>query len=110
MPIDPTKMNAAASAYSHAAGLKDKFASPHLPGEGPEANRPSFADLLGESLDDARDIGYRGEAKSAQAIAGKAELHDLVVAVSNAELSLDLIVAVRDRAISAYNDIIKMPI
>ena len=47
---------------------------------------------------------------SAKAIAEKADLTDLVTSVTNAELTLQTVVAVRDRMISAYQDIIKMPI
>ncbi len=72
--------------------------------------RPEFSELLGTSLDKARDANYGGESMSTKALANEAELHDLVTAVSNAELTLNTVVAVRDRVISAYNDIIKMPI
>ena len=50
------------------------------------------------------------EKMSAQAAAGKADVTDVVAAVSNAEISLQLVVAVRDRAVQAYQDIIRMPI
>ena len=45
-----------------------------------------------------------------QALAGKADLADVVTAVSNAELTLQTVVAVRDRVVAAYLDILKMPI
>jgi flagellar hook-basal body complex protein FliE len=47
---------------------------------------------------------------STKSIANEAELHDLITSVSNAELTLNTVVAVRDRMISAYQDIIKMAI
>ena len=45
-----------------------------------------------------------------QIVAGKADLTDVVTAVSEAETALNTVVAIRDRVISAYQDIIKMPI
>ncbi len=45
-----------------------------------------------------------------KALVGKADLTDVVTAVSEAETALNAVVAVRDRVISAYQEIIKMPI
>jgi flagellar hook-basal body complex protein FliE len=101
------KFNQAANAYKNAAQMKG-FGTPALPGE--EQTGPSFGELVHESLDKARGKTYESEAVSAKAIANKAELTDLVTSVTNAELTLQTVVAVRDRMISAYQDIIKMPI
>jgi flagellar hook-basal body complex protein FliE len=109
--------NKAASAYQNTAGLQSAKTSvasltesPHLQGESPTAFKPSFESLLGEALDKARDAGYKGEGVSAESVAGKAEYHQLVTAVNNADLTLRTVVAVRDRLINAYNDMLKMPI
>lgn len=72
--------------------------------------KPDFADLVTTGLDTARDSGYKGEIVSSKSVANNAELHELVTAVSNAELTLNTVVAVRDKVIGAYQDIIKMPI
>jgi len=74
------------------------------------SNTPRFADLLSEGLSDARKTGYQGEITATEALSNKTELHELVTAVSNAELTLNTVIAVRDRIISAYQDIIKMPV
>jgi flagellar hook-basal body complex protein FliE len=102
------KFNQAANAYKNASQMKG-FATPGMPGED-AANGPSFGELVHESLDRARAKTYESESISAKAIANKAELTDLVTSVTNAELTLQTVVAVRDRMISAYQDIIKMPI
>lgn len=108
--------NHAASAYRDATRVAEKIIS-ETGGDGAaspvtiqKSMEPSFTDLLGSSLDKARDAGYGGEQMSTKAIAGEADLHDLITAVSNAELTLNTVVAIRDRVISAYQDIIKMPI
>ncbi len=106
--------NHAASAYKDATRVAEKILSETQTGqaaalEAPK-NAPSFSELLTGGLQKARDAGYGGESTSTKAIANEAELHDLVSAVSNAELTLNTVVAVRDRVINAYNDIIKMPI
>jgi flagellar hook-basal body complex protein FliE len=70
----------------------------------------TFADLVGESLKSAVDIGRKAEDLSAKAIAGKADLNEVVQAVTNAEITLQTVIAVRDRVIAAYQDILRMPI
>lgn len=77
---------------------------------GNENQGPSFKELVSEGLDQARSGGYKAEVTSVEALVNKSELHELVTAVSNAELTLNTVVAVRDRMVNAYQDIIKMPI
>ena len=84
--------------------------SPGLPGEQSSRFKPSFEELVTTGLEKAKGAEYKGEAISTKALAGKAEYHQLVTAVANAELTLRTVVSVRDRMISAYQEIIKMPI
>ncbi len=51
-----------------------------------------------------------GEIESAKAITGETTLPELIQAVSAAEMTLQTTVAVRDRMISAYQEIMRMPI
>lgn len=69
-----------------------------------------FSNLVKGALDTATSTMTRGETLSAQSVAGKAELTDVVTAVTSAELTLQTVVAVRDRVISAYQEIMRMPI
>ena len=41
---------------------------------------------------------------------GKADMVDVVTAMSQAELAMETMVTVRDRVISAYEEIMRMPI
>lgn len=77
---------------------------------GKAAQSGSFVELLGNALQGAADSGYKSEAIATKAIAGKADLTDVVTAVASAENALSTVVAIRDRVINAYQDIIKMPI
>ena len=70
----------------------------------------SFADLVGSAAKAAIETGHKSEQMSAAAIAGKADPTDVVTAVTNAELTLQTALAVRDRVIQAYQDIMRMPI
>jgi len=75
------------------------------------AGDSSFIQMVEKAAKDAADTGYQSEALQMSSLTGgKVELSDLVTAVSNAQLSLETVVAVRDRVINAYQDIIKMSI
>ena len=42
--------------------------------------------------------------------AGKANIVDVVTAVAETEVAIDTLVSVRDKVVSAYEEIMKMPI
>lgn len=69
-----------------------------------------FSDLVKDALKSAAEIGHQAEKQSLSAAAGTADLADVVTAVANAEVALNAVVAVRDRVIQAYQEIIRMPI
>jgi flagellar hook-basal body complex protein FliE len=83
-----------------------------LPGvEGTKtASGPSFLDMVGGALGASAQAGYNSESMAMKALTGKADLTDVVNAVANAETALNTVVAIRDKVINAYQDIIKMPI
>lgn len=70
----------------------------------------NFGDLLKSALNDATHTSKVAEHQIAQQVAGKAELIDVVTAISSAEASLETVMAVRDQVISAYQEIMRMPI
>lgn len=106
-------MSSAAAAYRDASRIAERILQETKAQGSSEQTKPaeaSFSNLVGESLRKAAATGYNSEAVATRALAGKADVTDVVTAVANAELSLNTVVAVRDRVISAYQDIIKMPI
>ncbi|MEM6781601.1 MAG: flagellar hook-basal body complex protein FliE [Pseudomonadota bacterium] len=71
---------------------------------------PSFGDLVKAGLQQSVDTVRAGEQASARAVTGDANLQDVVGAITQAELTLETVVAVRDRLVSAYQEIMRMPI
>lgn len=69
-----------------------------------------FQDMVRDSISKAVELGKTSEATAIQGIQGKADIQDVVLAVSNAEMALETVVAVRDTAIKAYQTIINMSI
>lgn len=70
----------------------------------------NFGDLIKSGLQNVANTLRAGDAASAQAVAGKADLNDVVTAITQAEMTLQTVVAIRDRLISAYQDLMRMPI
>jgi flagellar hook-basal body complex protein FliE len=80
-------------------------------GGGPEAMGGSaFSDMLKGVIEQTTQSARVAETQMAAKVQGKAELIDVVTAVSAAEASLETVMAVRDQVISAYQEIMRMPI
>ncbi len=111
---DVSSFSRAAGAYQDALrvaqNIVEKANASTGMGETSDTSRSSFMSLLGNALQGAENTGYKSEHLSVKALSGKADLTDVVTAVSDAETALDTVTAIRDRVISAYQDIIKMPI
>jgi flagellar hook-basal body complex protein FliE len=69
-----------------------------------------FAAHLGGLVTGASGALKAAETASAQQVAGKGDLIDVVTAIGAAETALDTMVAVRDRVIGAYSEIMRMQI
>ncbi|MDD3445384.1 MAG: flagellar hook-basal body complex protein FliE [Zavarzinia sp.] len=76
------------------------------------AGRPddSFSAVLGRAMDDAVATSVQADRTSMAAAAGKADVTQVVTALTNAEVTLQAVVAVRDKVVSAYKEIMSMPI
>lgn len=75
-----------------------------------QAAGPGFGDILKAAMGDAVQASRQAETQIAAQVQGKAELIDVVTAISAAEASLETVMAVRDQVISAYQEILRMPI
>jgi len=79
-------------------------------GMAPRDGAGDFSAALREAARDTIETLRQGETETLKAAAGKADLNDVVMAVSQADITLQTVVAVRDRVIQAYQDIMRMPI
>ena len=82
------------------------------PGGASEAMSPGggFGDILKSAMADVMKSSKNAETQMANQVHGKAQLVDVVTAVSSAEQSLETVMAIRDQVISAYQEIMRMPI
>jgi len=100
----------AAAAYGRVFDLKDRAA---LPASGTSVAPPAaggFGGMIEAMVTDAATSMRNAEAASARQIAGKGDLVDVATAIGAAEAALETMVAVRDRVVSAYGEIMRMQI
>jgi flagellar hook-basal body complex protein FliE len=76
--------------------------------EGAEAG--DFGATLQRAVEGAVELGRSADAASTQALLGQGSVTDVVLAVSRAETALQTAVTLRDRVVSAYQDVMRMPI
>lgn len=100
----------AVNAYSQASKqLQEGLSGPRDGADGP-GGESAFASLVNDSIGDVKATTANLEVTSAKALTGQSDIVDVATAVSNAEMVVETVVTVRDKVLSAYNDILKMPI
>ena len=111
--------NAVASAYSNSQSITGassvtKLGSPlgdvASASDVGNSNAPSFAEFMANNIEKSISTMKSGEEMSARAVTGEASVTDIVQAVTDAELTLQTVVSVRDKMISSYQNIMRMPI
>ncbi|MBN8292984.1 flagellar hook-basal body complex protein FliE [Rhodobacter sp. NTK016B] len=78
------------------------------------ATQPDEASGPGASArraaEDFSQVLQRAESTAQQAMTGDADPHSLVSALSEAQLAVETAVAVRDKVVEAYLEILRMPV
>lgn len=83
-------------------------------GPGPEKQQEggkSFADYLQEGVQEVNASQKKSDKMSMQVATGKSEnLHETMLAATQAELGFNLMVQIRNKALEAYSEIMRMPV
>ncbi len=98
----------AARLYSTVQG--GAMPSSPTPQANPAAEGLGFADMLKSVVTQTTEQTRGAEMQMAQNVQGQGSLIDVVTSISAAEASLETVLAVRDQVISAYKEIMAMPI
>ena len=77
---------------------------------GGEETDNGFGAALGRALNGVVQTGHQADQQAMQAISGGGDITGVATAVSHAELALQSAVAIRDKVVQAYQDIMRMPI
>lgn len=104
MTIDTIR---AAQAYADIAKVAAEAPRPEASEAAGSAN---FQEMVKSAIDGTAQSLKAGETAVAQVATGEAGLVDVVTAVSAAEVTLETAIAVRNRVIEAYQEILRMPI
>jgi flagellar hook-basal body complex protein FliE len=102
---------AATNAYASAARLMGQSPRPavdqvaSLGGSGDD-----FGKMVSQAVQGLVDNGNTADAKAMDLVNGKGDMIDVVTAISQTQLAMETMVTVRDRVISAYEEIMRMPI
>ncbi len=104
--MNPGMAGPALAAYRAAAGeiAVDQAARPGNAAAG------GFDELLKVELQQAVRALEQSEQTSINGLTGSAGIQEVVEAITAAELTLQKVTAVRDRVITAYQEIMRMPI
>lgn len=104
-------IKAANAALAYAARLARPDAAANSATEARAANEgDGFAGMVKSALDSTAQTLKKSETMTNQALVNPADLGQVVTAVASAEITLQTVVAVRDRVVQAYQDILRMPI
>src|ERR1700756_2949756 len=93
-----------ATAQAQAAGLAQAGGAAAAP------DPHAFSEVLKTAMNDTLQSSRVAEQAVTAQVQGKGDLVDAVTAISSAQASLDTVMAVRDQVISAYQQIMQMPI
>lgn len=97
------------NAYARAAGMGSGSQGPQAGASRDVAG--GFSDMLKQAIDESVETSKAGEQKMAAVAGGtSSNIVDVVTAVAEAETTLQTVVSVRDRVITAYQEIMRMPI
>ena len=99
IPISPV-----ASAAQIASAYRSNGAAAADPAAG------GFEAMVGHAVGSALGTMRGAERTTAAGLAGQTDVQSVVQALSNAEVTLQAVVAVRDKVVGAYNDIMHMSV
>lgn len=100
----------AANAYQSAAKLAEQFAKGNTDTNVGATGGADFGAMVKTAVSELVDKGRSADAKSVDMLQGKADVVDVVTAIAETEVALETMVSVRDKVISAYEEIMRMPI
>jgi flagellar hook-basal body complex protein FliE len=96
----------AVKAYAAAQGI----GGPELAGAAGHAAGPDFGQLVSQAVNQVATDSRAAETQIAAHVQGKANLVDVVTALSSAQTSLNTMIAVRNQMIQSYQQIMNMAI
>lgn len=99
----------ALSAVNPAAGLMDSLDLKAATAVNNAPSASNFQATLGGVVDDLRALQSTSNELSIKAVTGDlADIHDATIASTRAQVTLELVAAVRNKGVDAFNEIMRM--
>jgi flagellar hook-basal body complex protein FliE len=103
--------NSAISAYRDAANIaRNNGGSSEDPSSASSGGSSIFSGLVSMPVENSIGLLRHAEKTAMGSFTKQADITDVVTAVTNAETTLKTVIAVRDRLLSAFQELEKMPI
>ncbi|MBL4756687.1 MAG: flagellar hook-basal body complex protein FliE [Rhizobiales bacterium] len=103
-------VSAATNAYNAVSQIANNAGASAATAAPGAVSGDDFASMLKDAVNQVVETGRASDQVTMSAATGNANIVDVVTAVAESELALETMVAVRDRIISAYESIMRMPI
>jgi flagellar hook-basal body complex protein FliE len=100
----------AANAYAKLARLADPSVGLGKAAGGGASQESSFGAMVKDAIGSVVTAGKKSDGLAQGMVAGKANIVDVVTAVTETEVAIESLVSVRDKVIQAYEEIMRMPI
>ena len=93
------------------SGLPDGLRPVERPPAAQPADKPSFARVIGNLVDDVDKLHKTAEQTTEKMITGELEdIHQVMVAMEEAQTSFRLLMELRNKLVEAYREVMKMQI
>ena len=102
--MDPLSSSQLSSLDALSQAVPKPSASGQSPSEGPQ-----FADILKQALQEVSEAQHTSEQEARNLISGNStDMHTAILAVQKADVSFQMMMAVRGKLIDAYREVMRM--
>ncbi|SCY80692.1 flagellar hook-basal body complex protein FliE [Desulfoluna spongiiphila] len=84
--------------------------SPQSPAEGRVGTGPSFEERFKGAVAEVNAKQQSADSAAEQVVSGKMGIHEGMLALQEADIAMKALLQVRNKVISAYNDVMKMQV
>ena len=99
------------SALTGLSGITGAAAAPDAVAQTSAAGDNGFASVLASSLDQLQATQSTSDGLAVQAATGDLrDVHDYMIAASEARMATEMAVTIKNKAVEAFNEILRMPV
>ena len=99
------------TAVTGLTGVTGTAGAPDAVAQAPAAGDNGFASVLASSLDQLQATQSTSDGLAVQAATGDLrDVHDYMIAANEAKLATEMLVTVKNKAVEAFNEVMRMPV